>query len=323
MAWRYINPGYVHLLDAAAQATATQVTGNEYSKTGVGFTKASTDTGVSSAYFAEGDDFYAKCDMYYRHNSGYGNWVYFCVPTPTNSTGIYLGLNQRYLFTVNKVVNGAGAQLASVATSATAEVLKETTGLKLNALNSVWLHVKYGDNSAGYMEFRINDKYFYVGELSVTKSSTQTFRIGASYQMDGIVFSSIICSSEEINYKEQVVALPVSSTETAMSLQSDTYLADSAGQTLLQSVNVSALISQYGSDSKVTGIALVGNPAYRTGEQLSSLTAISKNGGVTTEHGTSNLSDASDTVIWQSVPVASDTTIADLQNIQLGWKAGE
>lgn len=317
MAWRYINPGYVHLLDKNAQSTATQVTGYEYSKTGVAFYQTSEATGITLPDFAHGDDFWARFDCYIPLSNSF-------------SVGVYAPYNYKKGIYMNK--SGSDFRISVWSGSSIDKRAVETSwgnaglyGIKKGAINTILIHVDY-DTGAGYLiEVTIND----ITTVITASSSSNVFAYDSSYKPVGLStyssspVSNIIFSNEEINIKEQVVALPVSSTETAMTLQSDTYLADSAGQTLLQSVNVISLISDFGNDSKVTGIALVGNPAYRTGEQLSSLTAISKSGGTVTEYGTSNLDTDSDTVIWQGVPVASDTTIADLQNIQLGWKAGE
>ena len=108
-----------------------------------------------------------------------------------------------------------------------------------------------------------------------------------------------------------------------MTFDSETgiYTATVANQSLLSAVNVNSLSEEYGSDSTVTGIALVGNPAYKTAEGLSSLTAFSKDSlDAVTEYGSYNLSDDSSTVICDC-QIFSDTKIADLQNLKFGWIA--
>ena len=80
--------------------------------------------------------------------------------------------------------------------------------------------------------------------------------------------------------------LPVKATQTNMIDCGDgNYEATAANQEILQSVDVAALSTQYGVDSRVTGISLIGNPAYRTAEGLCALTAIEKSGGNITEYG--------------------------------------
>ena len=100
------------------------------------------------------------------------------------------------------------------------------------------------------------------------------------------------------------------------------YIADAADQILLQTPNVADLITAYGANSSITGIAVVGNPAYKTGEGITTLTGLSKASNVITEHGACALSnDSLSSVIdgWS----LNNTTIADLANMQFGWKVGE
>ena len=320
MAWRYINPGYVHLLDADAQATATQYKSYDNSKTGVAFSQTNYySAGITIADFIEGNDFWARFDVYIPNST---NGAVYCYAPYTYRSGFNLTLNtSKFSILIERAGSAAKYIAESISWSRAWEY-----GLKRNAINSILIHAKYVTDDGYWIEININGtKTTYSPNDSRRNwDYNANYKYAILYAYSANPVSNIIFSNEEINIKEQVVTLPVGTTETAMNAQEGgIYLADNVGQTLLQTIDASALISQYGSDSKVTGIALVGNPAYRTGEQLSSLTAISKSGGVTTEHGTANLSDASDTVIWQGFSVASDTTIADLQNMQLGWKAGE
>jgi hypothetical protein len=105
-----------------------------------------------------------------------------------------------------------------------------------------------------------------------------------------------------------------------MTAQEDgTYLADVAGQQILQTVDVGSLIAQYGGVSKVTGIAIGGRPAYRTGEDLARLTGISEAGSDQTEHGIRKLHT---NINMGAVDCYSvNKTIADMAGMQLGWKA--
>ena len=108
-----------------------------------------------------------------------------------------------------------------------------------------------------------------------------------------------------------------------MTFDSETgiYTATATNQSLLSAVNVDALAEEYGSDSQVTGVALVGNPAYKTAEGLSSLTAFSKDSsGSVTEYGTYALDSDSSGVIADS-QILTGKTISDLQNLKFGWIA--
>ena len=311
MAWRYVNPGYACLLAVPTNATETTVA--ELSNTGVGFYYTDSTTGIALASVDSSiTDLWIKFEVYLPDNAtNYTVTVFF----PGNrACGFRFRKYRDNDYDVYAIMNNSAYDLKNTS-------LPDEFGIMEGAVNSVWIHYKYGN----LLEAKINHFYYSLTRSVYSYYSSEYPKILRLFSNSAnVVFSGVIISDEEISPKEKVVALPVNTTETAMTAQEGgIYLADNVGQTLLQTIDASALISQYGSDSKITGIALVGNPAYRTGEQLSSLTAISKSGGVTTEHGTSNLSDASDTVILQGFSVASDTTIADLQNMQLGWKAGE
>lgn len=308
--WRYVNPGYAGLLALPTNATETTVA--EMSNTGVGYYYTDSRTGIALATVDSSiTDIWIKFEVYLPE-SKFDVYVYF--------PGVNAGIRFRkynttthniYYYARNSVLDGKDAQTP------------DEIGMKLDAVNSVWVHYKY----RGLIEAKINDFYYCFNNgtyVDAYDNYTHPTTLRLFSNSANVVFSGMIISDEEISPKEKVVALPVSTTETAMTAQAGgIYLAGSVGQTLLQTIDVSALVAEYGSESKITGIALVGNPAYRTGEQLSSLTAISKSGGVITEYSAAALTEDSDTVIQQGISVASGTTIADLQNMQLGWKAGE
>ncbi|MBO6204556.1 MAG: hypothetical protein J6O13_13595, partial [Selenomonas sp.] len=134
--------------------------------------------------------------------------------------------------------------------------------------------------------------------------------------------SNIIMSfDEEISLKEKIQAVPLVDAVTDMTAQEDgTYLADTAGQQILQTVDVESLIDKYGGISKVTGIAIGGRPAYRTGEDLTRLTGISKADGEQAEHGIKKLHTNINMGMADCYSV--NTTISDMAGMQLGWKAG-
>ena len=108
-----------------------------------------------------------------------------------------------------------------------------------------------------------------------------------------------------------------------MTFDSETgiYTATATNQSLLSAVNVNALAEEYGGDSQVTGVEIVGNPAYKTAEGLSSLTAFSKDSsGNVTNYGTYTLGSESSGVIADN-QILAGKTISDLQNLKFGWIA--
>ena len=98
------------------------------------------------------------------------------------------------------------------------------------------------------------------------------------------------------------------------------YEATAANQEILQSLDVAALSAQYGADSRVTGISLIGNPAYRTAEGLCALTAIEKSGGTVTEYGRHIVEQNLTSTVMDTRTVFM--TIAELTGRQFGWRAG-
>ena len=157
----------------------------------------------------------------------------------------------------------------------------------------------------------------YVGYL--TNSDAKTIAILT--KNDDILISNLILSDEEISPREQVITLPVKETQTNMTDYGDgSYEATAANQELLQTVDVAALSTQYGGDSRVTGISLLGNPAYRTAEGLCALTALEKSGGNVTEYGRHVVEQNPNSTVMDTRAVSM--TIAELTGRQFGWRAG-
>ena len=85
-------------------------------------------------------------------------------------------------------------------------------------------------------------------------------------------------------------------------------------------VDVAALSTQYGADSHVTGISLIGNPAYRTAEGLCALTAIEKSGGNDMAYGRHVAEQNPGSAVMDARSVSM--SIAELSERQFGWRAG-
>lgn len=315
MAFRYINPGYIELLDSDCVATA--ITGTEYSKTGVAFTQTNSSAGVTMPDFAEGNDFWARFDLYLPPTYPRYYWLYFFSPN-TEKYGL------SFYFQGANSTSISAAYYQGVRSKNFAETL-QTSGLKLGAINKILFHMVFGDASTAYMELNINGIQFEKTTGYAIPYNANRSKVAVVYSSNtSCVLSNIIISDTEISPKEQVVALPTSETVTDMTAgENGIYIADAVNQTLLQTVDVSTLIENYGASSAVTGIALVGNPAYKTATGLASMIGIEKSSDANiVEHGTCDLSD--DTAAVISTGWATDNmTIADLQGMQFGWKAGE
>lgn len=307
MAFRYINPGYVSLLDS--DVVANEVAGTTYSKTGVAFSQTNSSAGITIPNFAQGDDFWAKFDVYLTS----GTSIYLKIPR-TKGAGFRLSQQRNgdtYLYLCYNYTE--------VTVSTSADI---SEAVKQGAINTIVFHVKLG-TSDSLWDFSINGTAFQKTGYNMSYSTSYEDIANLYSTSAQNYFSNIIISNEEISPKEQCIALPISQTITDMTTgESGIYIADAANQTLLQSVDVAELIQSYGASSAVTGVALYGNPAYKTATGLANLTALSKAGGSVVEHDTIALSDDTTSVVMDGWGL-SGVSISDLQNMQFGWKAGE
>lgn len=325
MSFKYINPGYKRLLvkNVSYQNGAEDVTPTQMqSRTGVAFTNYLSYGGWAALQNIPNDvgrEIWASCDFFWI--SANDAILYFGMLESYNSNSanikieLYSGTSSKSILLTRvgnsqRIINSTNV---------------EDLGIKSNGINHIWLHIFFGDATTGYVEFKINNKNFgkYTGQ-STLQTGIKSFMVSDRQSNSALLFSSIIISDEEISPNERIVILPVNNTITDFeTLPSGLYRADTASETLLQSVNINSLSEQYGSDTNVTGVALIGNPAYEVDDVIGSLTSLTKENNVVTDHDKITLSTDTDAVIASSFSVASSTTIADLSNIQFGWRAEE
>lgn len=310
MAWRYVNPGYAGLLtDEVNTSYLSDITDASKSKTGVAYKNTEEYANRYKLALPENGEYWVKADFFWEN----GTYCTLRMREPSRA-GLYFEMSPSGTATIYYFADKSYRLTPSNSEQA-------LTGLKMNAINTIWLHVKWGSAGTGFLEFQINNKKF-------DKIQDRTFNTQSGYfifsMYGGLYSSSVIISDEEISPYEELVRLPVSSTTTDMGARDGGgYIASDTTQTLLQSVDITALAAEYGSDAKVTSAALVGNPAYEVDEVLTKMTSLTKTGGVTTEYETVQLSANSESVIVSSFVMASDTTLGDLANWQFGWKASE
>ena len=193
----------------------------------------------------------------------------------------------------------------------------DVLNIKLDAINTFWFHLVTG--SEGYIEIFSNgvsvEKYNYALDFDTSKTLVVYIN-----NANGAI-SNLILSDLEIDKKEQVAILPIAATETTMTQGTDgEYIAGAAGQTILQTVNVASLINDYGADTDIKGIAVIGNPAYRTAEGLSELTALQHDGTTLTEYGTKTAPSSTSGMVMDGH--ALSMKLPALANYKFGWKAG-
>ena len=320
MAFRYINPGYVSLLDA--DSGATEITGTTYSESGVAFYLNDTNynKGVTIENFSFEKDFWMMFDFYMGNNEA--------------AIRVYAPGGQRVGVEISNSPSGGTPVVTirayclqgyytSLAKASDFNTIKEQLGINVNAVNTALLHVKYGGAGTGYIELSINNQknWMYRGhEIGYTSTNKKVVFYAFDSQH---AISNVIISDEEISPREKIISLPISMTATDMTDGGNgLYIANAANQTLLQTPDVASLITDYGANSTITGVAVVGNPAYKTGTGITTLTGLSKSGGVITEHYSCNLSEETLSSAMSGWTL-QNTTLADLQNMQFGWKASE
>lgn len=314
MSFRFINPGYSKLIQIRDWASYLGDTVDTTKSRSGGAYSNTRDTGnlYQFSNLPENGEYWVKLDFYYAS---------------ANIDHIYIKeyANQRSGLDLILYSNGA-AKVSYIAGKSTYTLLDSAdtplTGLKMGSINTIWIHVKWGEAGVGFMEFQINNKRFEKIQDLAFPAETSNFRYLIYGGKIHFYFSSVIISDEEISPYERVVALPVASTTTDMSArEGGGYIASDTSQTLLQAVDTISLADEYGSDAKVTGIALVGNPAYEVDEVIGKLTSLIKSGGTLSEHETIQLSNASDSMIVSSF--STEMTVAELSGLQFGWKASE
>ena len=305
MSFKYINPGYAELLSVSG---GTTVTGEQYSKTGVSFWQTQMNRGLLLSEIPT--ELYGRFDVFLKNPTiAEDALVWGCI-------GYYNGIKispNRAVWDIE--IRKDGRNIYSL--TDTAEVIRT------DAVNTFWFHIKQGNQADGIMHVMVNgheiyhaqnEELWYAGD---SEAKTVTL---CSKSSDALL-SNLIFSDEAINPKEQVVILPVKETQTNMTDCGDgSYEATAAKQELLQTVDVAALSAQYGADSHVTGISLIGNPAYRTAEGLCALTAIEKSGGNDMAYGRHVAEQNPGSAVMDARSVSM--SIAELSERQFGGRAG-
>ena len=303
MSFKYINPGYAELLSTS---NGTTVTGEQYSKTGVSFWQTTDNQGIQLDKVPS--ELYVRLDMYFKPPEYYGDielWV--CL-------GRSFGINL-------KSTNVGSWFMSGFARNQELVLTEDAIPIKTKAINTLWFRLKPGGNNDGIFHVIFNDKVLCNKQnLDFTfYKSSKTLTIYA--KNNKVLFSNLILSDAPIDPREQIALLQVAATQTNMTDCGDgSYEATAAGQELLQSVDVSSLIAQYGGNSRVVSIAPFAKPAYRTAEGLCALTAIEKSGGIITEHGRHIAGQ--DTAGYVMGAYDTPLRIAELAERQFGWRAG-
>ena len=310
MSFKYINPGFAELFSShvyiATEKNSTYNPKNNFSIKGLVNNSYAMSDYLTFDYIPA--EIYAKFDLSLTESERFDydhNGFMFRSSRTENRTGLNIYKNidsYTYTPTIRLVYNNTNFDTGL------------TVDLTSKKICSIWFHVKMKTSetdSDGLVEASIDNGKTIISKNfnDVANFYNKNFYV---YARTNMRYSNIIISDEYIDPREQIIKLPISSTESDMTFDSGTgiYTATATNQSLLSAVNVNALAEEYGGDSQVTGVALVGNPAYKTAEGLSSLTAFSKDSsGNVTNYGTYALGSESSGVIADS-QILTGKTIA-------------
>ena len=294
-----MNPGLAELLDVSG---GTNVTGKQYNPYGeTAFWQSSSSPAVILPEVPT--EIYIHVTLYLDKPQGDYPKCQF-LPTD-NTTGVSFQYSSYSGWSCNAIFNNT--QDGSVS--------ETDAHLEEGKLHEVIVYLK-GDSN-GIIAVSINGSevlrrtgYVPLSQNVKIKCSSATF-----------LLSNLIISDTPIDAKEHVIALPVKATETDMTANADgSYTADKAGQYLLQTIDADALLTKYGSETKITGLEFCGNPASCTGSELAKLVGIQKaKDGTVTEWGSTTLSMTPAVVRLANTTVL---TLEELGNCQIGVKAG-
>lgn len=317
MSFKYINPGYASLLDAEGGITAA-VTAK--SKTGVAFYQPDKTQGIDIAAIPK--EFYCKFDFYIGDVPSDKTFeMRIFSPDSSKYHGVHIDKDSSDL-ELQVYVNGSRVYYKYYAWS-NPSLIKQNFNINPKSINTVWFYARNRTDDSK------NDGLFslYINGKEIVKYENQAMYAGSLYPIviyankEYSLISNLIISDTEIDKKEQVVILPIKNTETDMTAKKDgIYSANAAGQKILQSVDIASLVEDYGADSEIKGIAVIGNPAYRTAEGLSQLTALEQYGGTLKEYGTKEAK--TDTAAGVVDGHAVSMKLTDLAGYKFGWKAG-
>ena len=318
MSFKYINPGYANLLDIDGGSTITDAT---KSKTGVGFYQPTSNKGINISETPT--DLYGKFDVYVCRDDDDKSANNFEIQISLGLNGVRFQKLTNHFYLSGLANNNSQIYLSECTWYP--DAVKSKLNITMNAINTIYFHARAssdGSTKDGYLVIYVNGKE--VGRA-------ENYAINFSYSNPNVVviygskatglLSNMIISDSEIHMREQVVFLPIATTETTMTDKGDgSYSANAAGQQILQSIDTASLIANYGADSDIKGIAVIGNPAYRTAEGLSQLTALEKNGDILTEYGTKEAK--ADTAAGVVDSRALSIKLSALADYKFGWKAG-
>lgn len=316
MGFHYVNPGFAGLLDVTGGAT---VVTSERSRTGYGILQPEDRCGVKLEAVLK--ELWIRFDIYLPTSKE--------VPKAFEAKVLYNGFGLRFYtyeatnqFFVEPYCSGTGLDPKKIPVyKSDMEELKAECHLFAGKVNSVYMHAKRGTGNEkdGAFELWFNGTQYINGAIKCYNWSDSYVTVMSNSEL--LLISDIIISDTAFDKRTQLVPVPAVGIESDMTQMGDgSYIATDAGQTLLQYLDMEALADSCGGSSRVTGVAVIGNPAYQMESGGGTLTGIQSLSGTLTEYATQPLQSDAAGVICDYHPL--EGTVDGLSGLAVGWKTG-
>ncbi len=339
MSFKHINPGYGMLFYNQRFSTYENFTYNP--KFGVSFYNDGERDGIPVYCGADTTDLWLKFDMYFHAEQ--------------EAYAIYASIadGNKYLLQIERFQDSL--KVTALRDSDNLSVEGDDTKIKTGAVNTFWMHVKSAKNSQLSATVAVNGKIIIDGECSTDNYSGNCLakmgiRIDNSYRLP---MSNLIISDAEIDLNEIIVRVDSSGVDTTMAENDGKYSTVEVGGYVLQTLDTSSLYNIFGADGKVTGMVALAAPAYYEGDyedqEIHYLICRKVDGDNVTDYVIDFDEDSNEDYIWDAVhylepapdpeipafiedylpvcaeqlPITSDTTIASLNGLKIGWVARE
>lgn len=300
MSYKYINPGYAVLCeDAIKNLQHDNDTGRNPYNNGINFYTDGRKIRLFKAFEAN------------------EIWVKIGISFNAQAPGLIL---------IDSTGKGVGIDISE----SLCRVKRDTNGncnytkvytLQQNIYYEYGLHVKFNstDLTKSYMEIFLNGKLV----------DTYTDNILSGPMVDNYIYcgywsflSNIIISDTAFDFTEKIGIAPIKTTETTMTTNTDgTYTSTTAGQNIYQTVDTDKIKADAPKIKKITGLAVVGNPAYFIGSGLTKLKMQTKTGDTIDIKDTKILTTSTTEGVMTSW--GTDYSLDDLKNIKLGIESAE
>lgn len=318
MGFHYVNPGFAGLLDVTGGAT---VQTSERSRTGYGILQPKDRCGVKLGTVRK--ELYLRFDFYLPTRQETDRELDMDVRYNGYGLNIYCRKNsESALFYVESCIPTYGENpRTTTVNKSDLDKLKTECCLFPGKVNAVYMHIKHGSGEAedGELEIWFNGTLYMNRALRCYTWNDSYVVIKSS--SEPMLISDIIISDTVFDKRMQLVQAPIVGTESEMTQMGDgSYIATDAGQTLLQYLDTETLAASYGGGSRVTGVAVIGNPAYQMESGGGALTVIQSLSGTLTEYATQPLQSDAAGVICDYHPL--EGTVNGLSGLAVGWKTG-